>query len=48
LEPPPHPSRFRELRFDLKELKDWMDRNTMPVSGPPLSPEELATLKLGS
>jgi len=37
-----------EFYFDLEELKDWIDRNTIPVSGPPLSPEELAALKLGS
>ena len=44
----PHHTVNGEFYFDLEELKDWIDRNTIPVSGPPLSPEELAALKLGS
>ncbi len=44
----PHETVDGELCFDLEELKDWIYRNTIPVSGPPLSPEEIVVLNLGS
>ncbi len=44
----PHHKVNGQLRFDPDELKEWIGRKAVPVSGPPLSPKEFAAMNTGT